>query len=65
MAFNGTKHFKKNDLIKYLESLGVQFGADLNAHTGFDETVYKLTLPTIMKLYLIMDCKFYVIGLMV
>lgn len=46
MAFNGTKHFKKNDLIKYLESLGVQFGADLNAHTGFDETVYKLTLPT-------------------
>lgn len=38
MAFNGTKHFKKNDLIKYLESLGVQFGADLNAHTGFDET---------------------------
>ncbi len=46
MAFNGTKSFKKNDLIDYLQSIGVEFGADLNAHTGFDETVYKLSVPT-------------------
>jgi zinc protease len=46
MAFNGTRNFKKNELIDYLENLGVLFGADLNAHTSFDETVYKLTLPT-------------------
>ena len=45
-AFNGTTHFKKNDLIKYLESIGVRFGADLNAYTGFDETVYILPVPT-------------------
>ena len=32
-AFNGTRHFKKNDLIKYLQSIGVQFGADLNAYS--------------------------------
>lgn len=46
MAFNGTKSFEKNDLIDYLQSLGVEFGADLNAHTSFDETVYKLSIPT-------------------
>ncbi len=46
MAFNGTKSFPKNELIDYLQSLGIEFGADLNAHTGFDETVYKLSVPT-------------------
>ncbi len=46
MAFNGTKSFKKNDLIDYLQSIGIEFGADLNAHTSFDETVYKLEVPT-------------------
>ncbi len=45
-AFNGTTHFKKNDLVSYLESIGVRFGADLNAYTGFDETVYILPIPT-------------------
>jgi zinc protease len=45
-AFNGTTHFAKNDLVKYLESIGVRFGADLNAYTGFDETVYILPVPT-------------------
>src|SRR5689334_11527595 len=45
-AFNGTKHFAKNDLVKYLESIGVRFGADLNAYTSFDETVYILPIPT-------------------
>ena len=45
-AFNGTTHFAKNDLIKYLESIGVRFGADLNASTSFDETIYILPIPT-------------------
>ena len=45
-AFNGTTHFAKNDLVSYLQSIGVQFGADLNAYTGFDETVYILPVPT-------------------
>ncbi|HYN81486.1 MAG TPA: insulinase family protein [Gemmatimonadaceae bacterium] len=45
-GFNGTRHFAKNDLIKYLESIGVRFGADLNAYTGFDETVFILPVPT-------------------
>lgn len=46
MNFNGTKNFKKNDLVSYLQSIGVQFGADLNAYTSFDETVYILPIPT-------------------
>jgi zinc protease len=45
MAFNGSRHFKKNDLVSFLQSIGVQFGADLNASTGFDETVYILPIP--------------------
>lgn len=45
MAFNGSKHFKKNDLIAFLQSIGVEFGADLNAYTSFDETVYILPIP--------------------
>ena len=46
MAFNGTERFHKQELIDYLESTGVQFGADLNAYTSFDETVYMLQVPT-------------------
>jgi zinc protease len=46
MAFNGTEHFPKNELIEYLESVGTRFGAHLNAHTSFEETVYKLQVPT-------------------
>jgi zinc protease len=46
MAFNGTKNFKKNELVSFLQSIGVQFGADLNAYTSFDETVYILPIPT-------------------
>lgn len=46
MAFNGTKKFKKSELVDFLESLGVGFGPDLNAYTSFDETVYMLRLPT-------------------
>lgn len=46
MSFNGTKNFAKNELVDFLERSGVQFGADLNAYTSFDETVYMLQLPT-------------------
>jgi len=46
MAFNGTANFKKNDIISYLQSIGVGFGNDLNAYTSFDETVYILPVPT-------------------
>lgn len=49
MAFNGTKNFQKNDLVSFLQSIGVEFGADLNAYTGFDETVYILPIPTDKK----------------
>ena len=45
MAFNGSKNFKKNDLVSFLQSIGVEFGADLNAYTSFDETVYILPIP--------------------
>lgn len=46
MLFNGTKNFEKNEIINFLQSIGVEFGADLNAYTSFDETVYMLPLPT-------------------
>ncbi len=46
MNFNGTKNFQKNELVSYLQSIGVQFGADLNANTGFDQTIYILPIPT-------------------
>jgi zinc protease len=45
MAFNGTEEFGENELVAYLESLGIQFGPDVNAYTSFDETVYKLEIP--------------------
>lgn len=47
MCFNGTKHFEGNDLIRYCESIGVQFGRDLNAYTSIDQTVYNISnVPT-------------------
>ncbi|NNK10908.1 MAG: insulinase family protein [Flavobacteriaceae bacterium] len=46
MNFNGTENFEKNDLVDYLQSIGVKFGADLNAYTSFDETVYILPIPS-------------------
>ena len=49
MAFNGTKDFPKADIVNFLESIGVRFGADLNAFTSFDQTVYTLQLPTDKK----------------
>lgn len=46
MNFNGTKHFPHNELVNYLQKIGVRFGADLNAYTSFDETVYELPIPS-------------------
>ncbi len=46
MAFNGTENYSGNELIAFLEQLGMQFGPDVNAYTSFDETVYQLSVPT-------------------
>ena len=47
MAFNGSKHFKGNDLLRWCESVGVKFGRDLNAYTSIDQTVYNISnVPT-------------------
>jgi zinc protease len=46
MSFNGTKHFPHNELVDYLQKAGIRFGADLNAYTSFDETVYQLPIPS-------------------
>lgn len=45
MAFNGSEHFAKNELIDYFESIGMAFGPEVNAYTSFDETVYMLEIP--------------------
>ena len=46
MAFNGTERFAKHEIIEYLESIGSTFGPDLNARTGFDDTLYFFEIPT-------------------
>ncbi len=46
MCFNGTKNFPSNKIIDMLEEMGVKFGAELNAYTSFDETIYMLKVPT-------------------
>ena len=47
MAFNGSKHFKGNELLRWCESVGVKFGTDLNAYTSIDQTVYNISnVPT-------------------
>lgn len=43
MCFNGTKNFPGNSIVEWCESVGIKFGRNLNAYTGFDETVYKMT----------------------
>ncbi|MCM2316321.1 MAG: insulinase family protein, partial [Thermoanaerobaculia bacterium] len=46
MAFNGTEKYPKQEIVDYIELIGMDFGADLNAYTSFDETVYTLAVPT-------------------
>lgn len=45
MVFNGSTHFPPGSLVDYFQSIGMSFGGDTNAHTGFDETVYHILLP--------------------
>src|SRR5579863_9387394 len=46
MSFNGTLHFPGQQVTGFMQSLGMRFGAHVNAHTSFDETVYELQVPT-------------------
>lgn len=47
MAFNGTSHYPGKDMLNYLQNKGIRFGADINAYTSFDETVYNINnVPT-------------------
>ena len=46
MAFNGTKQFPKNQILAFMESVGMRVGPGVNAATGYDETVYRLQIPT-------------------
>ncbi len=46
MLFNGSTHFAPGELVDYFQSIGMSFGGDTNAHTGYDETVYDIILPT-------------------
>jgi zinc protease len=46
MCFNGTRHFPKQDVVAFLQSTGVRFGAHINANTSFDRTVFQLQIPT-------------------
>ncbi len=45
MLFNGSTHFAPGELVEYFQSIGMSFGGDTNAHTGYDETVYDIILP--------------------
>jgi zinc protease len=56
MAFNGSKHFPGNGLIKYLETIGVKFGTNLNAYTSFDQTVYNISNVPVTKPEAIDSC---------
>lgn len=49
MCFNGTDNFAPGELIPYFESIGMEFGADLNAFTSFDQTAYMLFTPDTEK----------------
>lgn len=52
MSFNGTKNFPKHELISYFESIGMEFGPEINAYTSFDETVYMLKVPLDSSVYM-------------
>ena len=46
MLFNGTERFEGQELVDFMEGIGMGFGPDVNAYTSFDETVYQLRIPT-------------------
>ncbi|MDB6076842.1 MAG: peptidase domain protein [Akkermansiaceae bacterium] len=49
MVFNGSKHFKADELVPKMQRLGIGFGAHVNAETSFDETIYMLDLPDLSE----------------
>ncbi len=56
MAFNGSKNFPGNSLISYLESIGVKFGVNLNAATGWDNTVYNISDVPVIREGIVDSC---------
>jgi zinc protease len=46
MAFNGSKNFPNQRIVAFMQAIGMRFGAHVNAHTSFDETVFQLQIPT-------------------
>lgn len=56
MAFNGTTNFPGKSMLNYLESIGVKFGENVNAYTGFDETVYNLSNVPVLREGVIDTC---------
>lgn len=60
MAFNGSKNVPEGEMIQILERLGLSFGADTNATTSLDKTVYKLNLPTLTPE--VLDAAFMLMG---
>lgn len=52
MLFNGTVHFPAGELVKFFQDIGMSFGGDTNAHTSYDETVYRIVLPKGTEEYL-------------
>ncbi len=59
MAFNGSKNFPSGEMVEYFQRLGMAFGADTNAHTSFNETVYKLELPRVEEALLVDAMKLF------
>ncbi len=59
MAFNGSKNFPSGEMVEYFQRLGMAFGADTNAHTSFEETVYKLELPRVEEPLLVDAMKLF------
>ena len=56
MAFNGTKNFPGKSMLNYLETIGVKFGTNVNAYTGFDETVYNLSNVPVTRESIVDSC---------
>ena len=46
MLFNGTENYEGSAIVDFFESIGMEFGPDVNAYTSFDETVYTISVPT-------------------
>jgi zinc protease len=59
MAFNGSRNFPAGQMVEYFQRLGMAFGADTNAHTSFEETVYKLELPKVEEPLLVDAMKLF------